>query len=58
MPHVFLEVAGRITDNTYIWVDEAKNYKDNGKRFYDFKSQFSLSAYSKVPQGKEGEKTT
>ena len=58
MPHVFLEVAGRITDNTYIWVDEAKNYKDNGKRFYDFKSQFSLSAYSKVPPSKAGEKTT
>ena len=53
---MFLEVGGSITDNTYSWDDESKNYKDNGQRFYKLKSQLSLSAYSRVPQNKAGTK--
>ena len=56
VPHVFLEVGGSITDNTYVWDDESKNYKDNGQRFYKLKSQLSLSAYSRVPLNKAGTK--
>merc|ERR1719430_1387893 len=52
VPHVFLEVGGSFTDNTYSWHDESKNYKDNGKRFYNIKSQLSRSDYSKVPLDK------
>ena len=56
MPHVFLEVGGSITDNTYYWDDESKNYKDNGQRFYKIKSQLGPSDYSRVPLSKAGEK--
>ena len=51
---MFLEVGGSITDNTYSWDDESKNYEDNGQRFYKLKSQLGLTAYSKVPQSKAG----